>query len=76
MSDKLVLVGDELRYDGEVVALLCDTSPAVRAFEDSLKFPEGELDGRLFDEALKSARGGLVRVTDLTATWDKLKGEA
>ena len=74
---RLTQVGDELRFDGEMVALLRDTSTDVRAFEDWLKHDADgvETDGKLFDEVLKTARGGLVRVADVVAIHDKLKGE-
>jgi hypothetical protein len=74
MIDKLILVGDELRFDGELVAILVDSSPFVRRFKDALEFSgENAQDGKLFDEALKVARGGLIRVTDLTAIYDKIQ---
>lgn len=76
--DKVQVIGDELHFDGELVAIMTtNAAPTHRdRFLDALD--EGTTDhsdvlNQLEKKATESARGGLLRMTDLANIIARLK---
>jgi hypothetical protein len=80
--DKVQVIGDELHFDGELVAIMTtNAAPTHRdRFLDALD-PEGvkaadeveDVPAKIEAEAKKLAKGGLLRMTDLAIIIARLK---
>jgi len=70
---KVQVIGDEIHYDGYLVAIIAQGAPATvcGAFTDDLNGgglttrEDAELLDSVLDEARKKARGGLLSINDL-----------